>query len=130
MLYSLRRCLTAMSINPPVALTLRLQEAVDRWPIDPTKKHRDIRIYLEQRARHLIVSDTPWEKLEQEADCLERLASNVYRDRYPIPQGLGGPSPIVAATGLDLPSITAILSTGDDSMPKKGLVSRLLRFFG
>ncbi|VDM35685.1 unnamed protein product, partial [Hydatigera taeniaeformis] len=54
LLYSLRRCLTAMSNNPPVALTLRLQEAVDRWPVDPTKKHRDIRIYLEQRARRLI----------------------------------------------------------------------------
>ncbi|KAL5106800.1 Transmembrane protein 68 [Taenia crassiceps] len=129
-LYIARRCLTTTNSSQPVALIVRLQEAVDRWPVDPTKKDRDIRAHLERRVRELITDNASPERLQQEAICLERLTSNVYRGRYPTPQGLGGPPPIVAATGLDLPSTTAILTTGGDPKPKRRLTSRLLRFFG
>ncbi|CDI97916.1 hypothetical transcript [Echinococcus multilocularis] len=127
--YIIRRCLAAANNCPPVALTVRLQEAVDRWPVDPTKKHCDIRVHLEKRARHLISCNNALEQLEEEAVCLERLTANVHRDSYPVPLGLGGPPPIVAATGLDLSSTSAILTAGGDPKREKRLISRLLRFF-
>lgn len=128
-LYLFRRCLATTNSSLPVAPIVRLQEAVDRWPVDPIEKHRDVRAHLERCVRHLIADNASPKKLEQEAICLERLTSNVYRDSYPIPQGLGGPPPIIAATGLDLPSTSAILAVGGDPKPEKRLISRLLRFF-
>ena len=114
---------------PPLALSNRLQEAVDHWPVDASKEHRDIRIFLEHRAHNVIRDFKVAEELEKEAASLERLTSNTYRDRYPLPQGLGGPPPVIGATGLDLASVSTVLANQGDSVTKKSLLSRILTFF-
>ncbi|VDD76057.1 unnamed protein product [Mesocestoides corti] len=109
-------------------LVTHLQEVVDRWPVDTAKGHRDVRIHLQQRARDLIAEKSP-EKLNHEADCLERLTKNVHRDLHHLPQGLGGAPPVVAATGLNLQTISTVLANKSDAVPKASFFSRVMRFF-
>ncbi len=114
--------------TPSTASITRLQETVDKWPMDASKGHRDVRIYLQQHARNVIADGNATE-IDQEAASLEKLISNHHRDRYPLPKGLGGSPPIIAATGLDLNTVSNLLANGGDGTPKKSFWGRVLRFF-
>lgn len=101
---------------------------MDKWPFDSSRGARDVRIHLLQHSRDVIDTKNPVE-IEKEALNLERLISNHYRNKHPLPQGLGGPPPEIAATGLDLHTVSTILASKGDGAPKKGFMARALRFF-
>ncbi|KAM3180677.1 hypothetical protein ACTXT7_015833 [Hymenolepis weldensis] len=125
----LRRCWSSSPSSSPISLRNKLQEVADRWPVDPTKEHRDIRHHWQNRARGLIANDAPTSQLEKEVACLERLISNLHRDKYPVPDGLGGSPPLVGATGLDLASVSTILANKGTAKPKKSILARIVQIW-
>nr|CDS31019.1 expressed conserved protein [Hymenolepis microstoma] len=123
----LRRCWSSSPSSAPLSLKNRLLEVADRWPADSTKEHRDIRHHWQNRVRELIANDAPVSQLEKEIACIERLISNFNRDKYPVPDGLGGSPPLIGASGLDLASVSTILANKGEVKPKKNIFARILQ---
>ncbi|VDN97800.1 unnamed protein product [Rodentolepis nana] len=123
----LRRCCSSSPSSAPLALKNRLLEVADRWPVDPSKEERDIRYHWQNRVRELIANDAPVSQIEKEITFIEGLISNLNRGKYPVPDGLGGSPPLIAASGLDLASVSAILVNKGVAKPKKSIFARILQ---
>nr|XP_012420451.1 PREDICTED: ubiquinol-cytochrome-c reductase complex assembly factor 2 isoform X1 [Odobenus rosmarus divergens] len=91
----------------------RFLKLCEEWPVDETKRGRDLGAYLRQRVAQAFREGENTQIAEPEAcdqmyESLARLHSNYYKHKYPRPRD-------TSFSGLSVEEYKLILSTGIDS---------------